>query len=114
MNLPLFSGRQAELMYRVIAYDVRSSLILLAAIPTQATGPLATLLVDASTPLLGQTPALDPLPGQDTNTLSSTKSRNGVLSLARGKYVTVVGWLESDQADLASKVCRILADEIGH
>jgi hypothetical protein len=108
VNSPLISGSQAELMDRVIAYDVRSSLILLAAIPTQATGPLATLLVDASTPLLGQTPALDPLPGQDTNASSSAKPRNsGVLSLARGEYVTVVGWLESDQADLASKVGRI-------
>lgn len=99
-------------MSRIIAYEVKSSLILLAAIPTQATGPLATILVNASTPLLGQTPALNPLPEQDAapSPLSHRHRSDGVLSLARGECITVVGWLESDQTDLASKASPLLAD----
>jgi hypothetical protein len=99
-------------MTRVIAYHVKSSLLLLAAIPTQAIGPLATILVDASTPLLGQTPALTPLPEQDAapSTSGHKHRSNGVLSIARGEYVTVVGWLEGDRAGLASKVSLLLAD----
>jgi hypothetical protein len=96
----------------VIAYDVKSSLLLLAAVPTQATGPLATLLVDVSIPLLGQTPALDPLPEQQ-GTTSSAGPRSRTLSLARGEYVTVVGWLEGDQSNLASKVSFLVGSRDG-
>jgi hypothetical protein len=100
-------GFAIELIHRVIAYDVKSSLLLLAAMPTQAIGPLATLLVDVSIPLLGQTPALDPLPEQQV-TASTAGSRSRTLTLARGEYVTVVGWLEGDQSNLASKVSYLV------
>jgi hypothetical protein len=91
----------------VIAYDVKSSILLIAAIATEATGPLATILVNTSTPLLGQTPALKPLPQDDGYSRPPSMSRNRErqpLSLERGEFVTVVGWLESDQSKLSRQV----------
>ena len=92
----------------MIAYDVKSSILLLAAIATEPTGPLAIVLVNISTPLLGQTPALK-LPLQDdgyyrppTSSKGSTERQS--LNLERGEFVTVVGWLESDQSKLSSQV----------
>ena len=105
--------------FRVIAYDIKSSVLLLAAIGTEATGSLATILVNVSIPLLGQTPALRKLPqddgysrpptGSDTNKKGESRER-GPLSLERGEFVTVVGWLESDQSKLSAQV-RQWADE---
>jgi len=107
--------------FRVIAYDVKSSVLLLAAIGTEATGPLATILINVSIPLLGQTPALRHLPQDDgysrpsarevTNTKGESRER-GPLSLERGEFVTVVGWLESDQAKLSSQVCEWADDNV--
>ena len=91
----------------MIAYDVKSSILLIAAIATEATGPLATILVNTSTPLLGQTPALKPLPQDDEYSRPATMSRSRErqpLSLERGEFVTVVGWLESDQSKLSRQV----------
>jgi hypothetical protein len=93
---------------RVIAYDVKSSILLLAAIATQATGPLATILINTSTPLLGLTPALKPPPQDDgysrPPTMSNGNRERQPLSLDRGEFVTVVGWLESNQSKLSSQV----------
>jgi len=94
----------------VIAYDVKSSILLLAAIATQATGPLATILVNTSTPLLGQTPALNPLPQDDVYSRPPSISRSRerqALSLERGEFVTVVGWLENDQSKLSRQVSML-------
>jgi hypothetical protein len=98
----------------VVGYDIKSSLLLLSAAPTQATGPLATLLVDLTVPLLGQTPALKDLRPQDSTysrapqPIPQQTRRDGrereSLSLERGTFVTVVGWLESDQSNISSQV----------
>jgi hypothetical protein len=97
---------------RVIAYDVKSSILLLAAIATQATGPLATILINTSTPLLGQTPALKSLPQDDgysrPPTMSNGNRERQPLSLERGEFVTVVGWLESNQSRLSSQVSMLM------
>lgn len=97
-----------KLISRVIAYDIKSSILLLAGIPTKATGPLPTILINVSTPLLGQSPALRPLPQDDgysrPNTTSKGSRERQALSLERGEFAIVVGWLESDQSKLSAQV----------
>lgn len=96
------------LIARIVAYDVKSSMLLLAAIATEATGPLAIVLVNCSTPLLGQTPAIKPQQQDDgyhrPPYSSKTSRERQPLSLERGEFVTVVGWLECDQSKLSSQV----------
>jgi hypothetical protein len=104
---------------------VKSSLLLLASTATQATGPLSTLLVNTSIPLLGQSPALNSLPQQDGSYSRDQQPlpraevkhiqqriERRPLSLERGGFITVVGWLESDQSRLSNQVSLVLADEI--
>ena len=92
----------------MIAYDVKSSMLLLAAIAMEATDPLSIILVNIATPLLGQTPAIKSLQQDDGYYRPTTSSKGnrerGPLKLERGEFVTVVGWLESDQTKLSSQV----------
>ena len=99
-----------------MAYEPKAGIVLLSAVPDRATGPFSTLLVDVTTPLLGMTPAMrDPAAPEDVvysrdsysslaQSKSSSERRDNLLSLKRGEFVTVVGWLEGDGTKLVERV----------
>lgn len=100
------------LRIRILAYEPKAGILLLSAIPERAIGPLGTLLVDVSTPLLGRTPAMPEITpaehlvySREPTVSNSTGTRKDEpLKLERGEFVTIVGWLEGDGTKLASRV----------
>jgi len=111
------------LRFRILAFDPKTSLLLLSAPPTSPTGALPTMLVDLSIPLLGQSPSAKDVSHLEGGVYSrpsppTVRPVNATgfaedesegrwrerLRLDRGEFVCVVGWLEGDARRLARKV----------
>ncbi|KAK8853102.1 hypothetical protein IAR55_003803 [Kwoniella newhampshirensis] len=112
-------GRKLRLVGQVLAFHSPTSLLLLTAPALDPTTPSPTLLVNISTPLLGQSPSItDVSSAQDTiysrqpqtslppssSTFSSIVVNREKVTLSRGEWVCVVGWLEGDGHRMVKKV----------
>lgn len=113
------------LMVRVLAFDVQTSHLLLAAPrnPQLPLDPIRTLLVDTRVALSGQSPAAsnvyrarDGIDLKEVRLRSWDKRYDGPrLSFDRGSWVTVVGWLERPAPHKVHKVSQLgYADWISH
>ena len=103
---------------RILAFNPSTSLLLLTAPSTSsAPTPIPTLLINITTPLLGQSPASTDLSNINhdvysrvpKSSVTSNSFKNGLvnrerLRLDRGEWVMVVGWLETDARKIVRKV----------
>ncbi|OCF32215.1 hypothetical protein I316_06129 [Kwoniella heveanensis BCC8398] len=113
-------GRKLRFLGQILAFHTQTSLLLLTsypAIPNSHT-PSPTILVDISTPLLGETVRYDQTPLQRPPMLDSPATATATaavgaermygnrenITLARGEWVCVVGWLEGDGERMVRKV----------
>lgn len=107
--------REAE--RRILAYDMKTSLLLLAAQPT-GRGPIATLLVDLKVPLLDcPNPAITDIPLHDYTFAPAPRTPQTAglvnrerLRIERGCWVCVVGWLEGELAKRPKSVRKLQSD----
>jgi hypothetical protein len=120
--------RTIQLTGRILSFNVDTALVLLSAAPTPTTrspeahgsSALSTLLVSLSVPLSSQSSTLPemlkyygvsvPPPDKDANGRPRGALVNRErLTLARGEWITVIGWLEGDGRRLAKRVSEGLA-----
>ncbi|WVR07799.1 hypothetical protein IAU60_004842 [Kwoniella sp. DSM 27419] len=112
-------GRKLRLSAQILTFHAPTSLLLITAYPPERPGhPSPTLLVDLSTPLLGQSPAATDVSSASDSVYSRTGQRMAIqpssglhravnrehVSLARGEWVCIVGWLEGDGSKMVKKV----------
>ncbi|WWD19516.1 hypothetical protein CI109_103977 [Kwoniella shandongensis] len=114
-------GRKLRLVGQVLAFHPPTSLLLLTGPPSNPSSPSVpspTLLVNISTPLLGQSPSISDISSAQDSLYSrqpqlpsipSTISASGLVNrekvtLNRGEWVSVVGWLEGDGSKMVRKV----------
>lgn len=106
----------ADISTRILAYDIKSSSVLLAA-PSRGNGqaPRLTLLVDLSVPLLGSSPAAHDVSAAYGSVAPQARIPNTIrpaaaydyrsrVKLERGEWISVVGWLGTEEDRNLSKV----------
>ncbi|WRT70359.1 uncharacterized protein IL334_007357 [Kwoniella shivajii] len=118
---PTHGGRKLRFVGQILAFHSPTSLLLLTSYPNSQTpnSPSPTILVDISTPLLGQSPSVKDIsavqdsmysrnPQPPSPVMMTGKEGNYVnremLSLSRGEWVSLVGWLEGDGSKMVRKV----------
>ncbi|WWC64434.1 uncharacterized protein I303_107044 [Kwoniella dejecticola CBS 10117] len=116
-------GKKLRFVGQVLAFHPPTSLLLLTSFPAISSphSPSPTILVDISAPLLGQSPSSTdvsasaeafPRHGHESMVVDGANGRRErahlvnreSLSLSRGEWVNVVGWLEGDGQRMIRKV----------
>ncbi|WWC71873.1 uncharacterized protein I206_105832 [Kwoniella pini CBS 10737] len=105
---PSHHGKKLRFIGQVLAFHPPTSLLLLTSFPpiTQPHSPSPTILINITTPLLGQSPSLKDMstPIQTVNSTHPGFVNRESLSLNRGEWVNIVGWLEGDGQKMVRKV----------
>ncbi|WVW86019.1 hypothetical protein I302_108057 [Kwoniella bestiolae CBS 10118] len=109
-------GKKLRFVGQILAFHPPTSLLLLTSFPPTSNphSPSPTILVNISTPLMGQSPSLKDISSATHSSYASASQgipENGrvpinreSLALQRGEWVNVVGWLEGDGERMVRKV----------